>query len=514
MKFAVVYFIGDTPQHDQLCGHYQTANTKMIYRHCNCPRAHGNNSRANVLKAPVSIKSGNMQVPNHKNGEEHQSVWLWKMSNFTAPTVEEGVNVEQYFKNVSHHCVHNGNTFYDLDFGENPHNIHLASPGERLHMHQLGCVKRAAETFREEFLGNNMWLLGEMDRIASYYGGAVQRQSDRDFPRTNFSESVHTAKKEGNQYIGMLCIQMLALLSAGGRQLLLSPRRTTNLENRSRKCEEEIDGYNKGVLNLDQMVVHFINCINNCLQQSKGEGNNLVKNHMYFHLSQYMRLFGPPTGWDSAASESNHKTEGGRSARSKFLISVRDGLPYMQWDKKKNASLPWFPSDVLTFCCNVVLPAAGTNTLCGPNGAQESDSGQLSNVWYDWANFQLDLLDGRGLQGYPCQILCLLHVEGPFPPGSSVSRLELVHDGYYTVGHCFLSVDPISSKRAEGRRDRQTLVKQGVLRNKLYLFDCNALESEVAVVRNLGRKDHYFVLGNMERWLFHFHDTMAGLEKK
>eukprot|EP00536_Pseudo-nitzschia_multiseries_P011115 jgi/Psemu1/27928/gm1.27928_g len=40
----VAYFIGDTPQHDQLCGHYQTANTKMICRHCNCPRALGNNA--------------------------------------------------------------------------------------------------------------------------------------------------------------------------------------------------------------------------------------------------------------------------------------------------------------------------------------------------------------------------------------------------------------------------------------------------------------------------------------
>eukprot|EP00536_Pseudo-nitzschia_multiseries_P010557 jgi/Psemu1/26302/gm1.26302_g len=513
MKFAVAYFIGNTPQHNQLCGHYQTVNTKMICRHCNCPRAHGNNSRVNVLKVPVSIESGNMQVSNHKSGEEYQSDWLWKMSDFTSPTVEEGVNVEQYFKNLSHHRVHNGNAFYALDFGENPHNIHLASPGKRLHMHQFGCAKQAAETFCENFLGNNMRLLDEMNPIASYYGGAVQRQSNRDFPRTNVSESIHTAKKEGNQYIGMLYIQMLALLSAGGRQLLLSPRTTTNLENRSQKCEEEIDGRiyalellldmeeflkyagtfdevfkedNKGVLNLEKMVVHFVNCINNYLHQSKGEGKNLVKNHMYFHLSQYMRLFGPPTGWDSAASESNHKTEvkaptkraqrikstlfkqtckrvmeyrtidqlgrefdlfhhksftgvshpteGGRSAGSKFLITVRDGLPYMKWDKKKNPSVPWFPSDVVKFCCNVVLPpAAGTNTLCGSREHKryddycrmgllfcahpsfQSDSGQLSNIWYNWANFQLDLFDRHGLQVNSCQILCLLHLEGPFP---------------------------------------------------------------------------------------------------
>eukprot|EP00536_Pseudo-nitzschia_multiseries_P006127 jgi/Psemu1/14516/gm1.14516_g len=280
----VMYFIGDTLRHNQLCGHYQMANTKVICRHCNCPRPLGNNSRVNVLK----------------------------MSNFTSPTVEEGVNVEQYFKNVSHHRVHNGNAFYDIDFGENPHNIHLASPGERLHMHQLGCAKQAVETFHEEFLGNNTQLLGDMDRIASYYGAAVQRQSDRDFVRTNFSESIHTAKKEGNQYIGMLSIQMLALLSAEGRQLLLSQRTTFNLENRSRKCEEEINGRISTLellLGMEEFLKYAGMFDEVFKEDNKGVLNLDKMNHMYFHLSQYMGLFGSPTGWDSAVSESNHKSE-------------------------------------------------------------------------------------------------------------------------------------------------------------------------------------------------------------
>eukprot|EP00536_Pseudo-nitzschia_multiseries_P007615 jgi/Psemu1/18347/gm1.18347_g len=347
-----------------------------------------------------------------------------------------------------------------LDFGEEPHNIHLASPGERLHMHQLGCAKRAAETFCEEFLGNNMCLLGDMDQIASYYGDAVQRQSDRDFPRNHFSESIHTAKKEGNQYIGMLYIQTLALLS-------------TEVDNQRRKCDRRIYAI--------ELLLGMEKFLKYAGMFDQGEGNNLVMNHMYFHLSQYMRLFGPPTAaWDSAASESNHKSEplmeyctidrldrefdlfhhklftgvshptaGGWSAGSKFLICVMDGLPYMKWDEKKNASVPWFPSDILKFC-DVILPA-DQHTLW-IHRAQESDSGQLSNVWYDWESFQLDLLDRCGLQVYPCQILCLLHLEGPFPPGSSVSRFELVHDGYYTVAHCFLSVDPISSNKDKAKR--------------------------------------------------------------
>eukprot|EP00536_Pseudo-nitzschia_multiseries_P010616 jgi/Psemu1/26519/gm1.26519_g len=48
--------------HDQCCGHYQTANTQMICRHCNYQMTLGNNARVNVLKAPVSMKTEKMKV--------------------------------------------------------------------------------------------------------------------------------------------------------------------------------------------------------------------------------------------------------------------------------------------------------------------------------------------------------------------------------------------------------------------------------------------------------------------
>eukprot|EP00536_Pseudo-nitzschia_multiseries_P014800 jgi/Psemu1/40179/gm1.40179_g len=386
----------------------------MICRHCNCPRALGTNACVNVLKVPVSVKSGDMQVSKHQNGKEYQS----------------------YLD------VHNGNTFYDIDFGENPHNIHLASPGERLHMHQL-------------------------------------------------------ANKEGNQYIAMLNIQMLSLLPAEGCQLFLSPRTTTNLENKSRKCGEKIDRriYAKELLLGTEEFLKYAGMFDKVFKEDKKDVLNLDK--MVVLFINY-----------SAASESNHKTEvkahakrtqqikstlikqacnteGGWSAGFKFLIGVMDGLPYMKCDSK-NASVPWFPSDVLKFCCNVVLPAVGTSTLRGSTEHQRYDN--------------YNLLHGRGLQVYPCQILCLLYLEGPFPLGSSISSFKLVHSGYYA--------------REKGGKHRHVLVKQGELRNKLYLFDCNVIESEAAIIRNHGSHDQYFVLGNLEQWLFHFCETMAALEQK
>ena len=46
----------------------------------------------------------------------------------------------------------------------------------------------------------------------------------------------------------------------------------------------------------------------NC-QRSIGMGNQTIKNHLYFHLPKYIEIWGPPTGRDSAASESHHEIE-------------------------------------------------------------------------------------------------------------------------------------------------------------------------------------------------------------
>ena len=60
--------------------------------------------------------------------------------------------IKDYFKLISHHPIKNA--FHLLDFGSNIHNIHLATPGECLHMHQLGIQKRQIEAFIYLIKGN------------------------------------------------------------------------------------------------------------------------------------------------------------------------------------------------------------------------------------------------------------------------------------------------------------------------------------------------------------------------
>ena len=66
--------------------------------------------------------------------------------------VKKESSLKDYFHLISHHPI--DNAFHSLDFGTNIHNIHFATPGECLHMHQLGIAKRQIEAFRYLIKGN------------------------------------------------------------------------------------------------------------------------------------------------------------------------------------------------------------------------------------------------------------------------------------------------------------------------------------------------------------------------
>ena len=110
---------------------------------------------------------------------------------------------ENYFKSISHHPIQNA--FHELEFGANRLNIHLASPGELLHMVQKGVCIRAIEGFVEmwtnpgveqddvtavENTNKSNILLTQLDHLGKVYGGYLSRQSDRDRPRTKFLSSL------------------------------------------------------------------------------------------------------------------------------------------------------------------------------------------------------------------------------------------------------------------------------------------------------------------------------------
>ena len=131
MRFAIAYVIGDTEQHDRLCGKFQSRNVHVrhLCRHCNCPTRYSS-------------------VP-----RRFQTCQLWKPADLHPVPKPTGDNLTMWQTNHSHHYI--DNVFHQLDFGAgNEYGIHFATPRELLHMHQLGVAKGVIESFQIFVLGS------------------------------------------------------------------------------------------------------------------------------------------------------------------------------------------------------------------------------------------------------------------------------------------------------------------------------------------------------------------------
>ena len=208
MKFAVCFVVGDTEMHDKLCGKFQAraGNVKFICRHCKCE-----------TKNLVNVK------------DRARTQKLIKVSDVD-PTKRDA----DHFRSIAHHPINN--TFHKLEFGDNEHNIHLATPGESLHMHQLGAEKRVVQSFKYLIEGNvpdsfykkqrkQKQTIETIDVLGHRYGSYLCRQSDRNLPRTKFKNSLFsTTKKAAHENAGVCLDLLLAMLSDRGRQVLLKER--------------------------------------------------------------------------------------------------------------------------------------------------------------------------------------------------------------------------------------------------------------------------------------------------
>ena len=155
---------------------------------------------------------------------------------------------------------------------------------------------------------------------------------------------------------------------------------------------------------LPKLIIHFINCIISTCKR-EGMGNRLRKNHLYFHLHEYMTQWGLPKGCDSVFSESHHKgsqykdSTKGNSTKSAYpdqtnspnrkteykniiiaklhyqtieqsvpqrvekqltggshFPSPDDGFPTMKRKSSSNRSKPLVTNDILQFCRHKILP--------------------------------------------------------------------------------------------------------------------------------------------------------------
>jgi hypothetical protein len=131
------------------------------------------------------------------------------------------------FKSINHCAV--VNAFHCIDCGVNLHSIHLASPGEILHMLQKGMEVRYVEGLAFLLMSKkddgNADAARRMkdskrnlDDLGLQHGALLSRSSERDLPRTKFKNSLFSgAKKSAHEQAGGLLDLLVAMLSDRGR---------------------------------------------------------------------------------------------------------------------------------------------------------------------------------------------------------------------------------------------------------------------------------------------------------
>ena len=316
LKFAISYVVSDTAMHDKLCCHYGTRNAgvKCICRHCDCPTA--------------SLVDGDalFSCKNYKPKD-------------LEPTAERTTD---YWKNISHYPI--ANAFDDLYFGTNEEKIHMATPGEVLHMHQKGAMWRVVESLDFVWRGGKNIIMDNVsaaskqvnikssmenyDYLSHQMGRYLNRQSDRDKPRTKFSNSLFSkTKKNAHEQAGVILCLLLAMVSDRGRQIMLQERTMHEqfvanfvyvlelvlmfevwIKKKKFKASQVLNGSR-----LSQGLGFYIKRISEIAVRG-GMGALLIKNHLVLHIPDYIYRWGPPRGMDSANMERSHQTQAKRPA--------------------------------------------------------------------------------------------------------------------------------------------------------------------------------------------------------
>jgi hypothetical protein len=150
--------------------------------------------------------------------------------------------------------------------------------------------------------------------------------------------------KEGKDYAGMLLCILLASLSKSGNNLMNASsdkmRKQVYYIELVLGMEEFLKhGHisRSDIKSLEKMMIHFLNEININCDRQEGMNNRLIKNHLYLHIPKYIRMWGPPCGWDSAPSESHHKSE--IKGPSKNTQQNASTLIQQLWERKKEKHL-------------------------------------------------------------------------------------------------------------------------------------------------------------------------------
>ena len=357
LKIPILFVTGDSEGQDKLVGrrlvYSNLRQSAHICRYCNVSFEDTDNPK---FKGSLTRSSQIQKLISEKNYDKLDSIGYLKL-----------------VKNAMH----------DLEYCDPEHGINGSLPADILHTYQLGiCIytldglfsqkktsvgaqKRIRREMESEdpsefFNGatiensdkstHNIFNLAETDwfnETAKIFGRLIGRQSDRDLPRLYFSSGIISDKKKnGNEMQGVALVVLFIFLSEfnekfrvlfGGDQI--GTRRLQTwilLLERLIMIEEFLKGKSferKIVEKFKRWLPIFMEFLKNVVDRQESSKFKLLKFHLLTHMGNDILKFGPPSSFNSATGESNHKMLKRRSRKTQKqanLMTEQTGFRYVE----------------------------------------------------------------------------------------------------------------------------------------------------------------------------------------
>lgn len=243
---------------------------------------------------------------------------------YTCSPVEDSImrkslkeNSDEELKILSQHRVIN-NAFFNVDTGGWKYGIWGLCPAEILHQFYEGLISYTLDFFFEKmFTEKSKQALNDDIHVIM---NACKNQSDRTFPQASFVMGIsHPSKMKGTEKFAAIFYLCLYLHTTKSKSLYegCTLQHNNATMKRWRKLFEKILFYKEWLMQESfsrsevkekhLKVCEFFKEFKSLVKRTEGSGLKIPKVHELLHCCRDILRHGPPRGYDTCPTESNHR---------------------------------------------------------------------------------------------------------------------------------------------------------------------------------------------------------------